>query len=77
MANLEKTGKTIDLNLKKSQALRENIETEILSLLEKKNNASKLIKYANSESIYTGPNMAKVRDNFRSHAAGIRMHRYF
>ena len=54
-----------------------DMDSEINSFLDKQRNKRRLQSYLSTEKIYTGPNMQKERDNFRSKATSFRLNKHF
>lgn len=54
-----------------------DIETEIKAILNENQEKKNLKKYVQTENVCCGPNMKKKRDDFRSQAMGMRLHKYF
>ncbi len=77
MAKTENKTLFDEIALKISLRKQQTMEKEIHSIIDEKSNERKLQAYLSTENIYTGPNMKKERDTYRSKAQSFRLHKYF
>lgn len=66
-----------DIAIRISLLKQKSLEKEIHSLLDEHSNERKLQAYLSTERIYSGPNMRKERDTFRSKAQSFRLNKHF